>query len=96
MIEPAALALTIAMLMGGVLCLRLGASRAGPRPSVRAGDALFEANILVAYGATARARALLEAACRAEPDRLALSRRLAEIVAMEQGAFERRSARGAS
>lgn len=75
MIEPAALSLSIALLLSGVACLSLARARALRRPIVRAHDPVFEANILIAYGRTAEARSVLEQASRTP----AVERRLAEL-----------------
>lgn len=77
MISPPAIALSITLLLAGIGCLALGATRR--KPLVRAHDPLFEANILIAYGRTHEARALLEAAAIGNARNAALLRRLAEL-----------------
>ncbi len=73
MIEPAAIALTITLLLSGIACLSIARNRR--RPLVRPRDPLFEASILLAYGRTASARVVLEQASRT-PE---VERRLADL-----------------
>lgn len=79
MIEPPALLLSMTMLLLGVVCVRFGRDRAQPRPTIHAGDPVFEAEILIAYGCTAQARTLLELAGQTRPLTLDVVRRLAEL-----------------